>query len=487
MLKNAAWVTLIMILFTLPAGANEPELMSYYTIGGPRPDFGYSIEPTNDGGYIIAGISQSLGDHYSDAWLIKLNSTGETEWEHAYGGSQVEEARHAIQTPDGGYLLTGKTCSYANSEFSDLWLVKTDPLGEPIWMRTYGEDNGEELGSFVQNTADGGYIVVGRSNSFGEGDYDIYLIKLNAQGEMRWQRTLGGNNDDLGYTVRERSDGYVVAGYTNSFGVGKEDMCLIFTNENGEQESVKTYGGDDSDFGAYLTQTLDGGYILSGESHSEGYGGSIWIVKTDDAGHQEWTYCCGGTYLDGSYGIINDFERGYLMAGWTETEESGNTDAVVIKLDEFGVEDWRCSYDMNSEDVGLGLQQDSEGNCFMVGYTYTGSALSFDLFVAQLREIGELGIDPLAGDKPEIYELSDIFPNPSNGSAIIPFSLPEAEQVLISIYDCRGRLVRRIADRYFAAGHHQVVLESAGLSSGTYLILLQAGKFIQTTSYTLIK
>ncbi|MBU1653192.1 hypothetical protein KKA00_13295, partial [bacterium] len=301
MLKSAACL-ILMMLVGMPAGANGPESVNYYTIGGPCADFGYSIEPTSDGGYIVAGISLSSGNEYGDAWLVKLSQTGEFEWERVYGGPQIEEARHAIQTSDGGYLITGKTCSYSTGDFSDLWLIKTDNQGNPQWSRTFGEDNGEELGSFVQQTSEGGYIIAGRSNSFGLGDYDIYLIKTNALGYMQWQRVLGGNGDDFGYTVRQCEAGYAIAGYTNSFGSGLEDVCLIMTNTVGQQISVDTYGGPAADYGGFLTQTIDGGYIISGESHSYGSGGSTWIVKTDADGNELWTFCYGGLYHEGSYG-----------------------------------------------------------------------------------------------------------------------------------------------------------------------------------------
>ncbi|MBU0518636.1 T9SS type A sorting domain-containing protein, partial [bacterium] len=239
--------------------------------------------------------------------------------------------------------------------------------------------------------------------------------------------------------------------------------------------------------GGFLTQTIDGGYIISGESHSFGAGGSTWIIKTDADGNELWTFNYGGLYHEGSYGAIQTFDRGYLLAGWTETDNPGNSNAVVLKLDQNGEEDWRCLYDLNTEDIGLGIQQDGEGNCFMVGYTFNGPDQDYDMFVARLHEVNEAGVDPAEEELPENYELSGIYPNPGNGFAVVPFSLPEAEQVLISMYDCRGRLVRRLADGFYAAGYHQVVLHATGLSSGTYVILLQAGNYVKAAHYTLIK
>lgn len=204
----------------------DGNLMFSRTFGGTGTDFGNSVQQTPDGGYIIAGFTDSFGS--ADAFLIKAGQTGQLQWQKTFGGSQIDEARCVRQTPDGGYILTGYTSSYGSGS-NDLWLLKTDSSGNVVWDRTYG-GTGSDEGCSVRQTFDGGYIVTGYTSSLGAGGRDLWLLKTDSEGVLVWDATFGGSSWEGGNSVNLTLDGgYIVAGYTRSFGEGGADLWLVRT------------------------------------------------------------------------------------------------------------------------------------------------------------------------------------------------------------------------------------------------------------------
>jgi len=175
------------------------------TYGGPNVEWGYSVQQTSDGGYIVAGYSGSFP--VFGIYLLKTNASGDTLWTRTYGGLSWDQGNSVQQTSDGGYIVAGYTHSFGHANgWADVWLIKTNASGDTLWTRTYGGTNGDQ-GYSVQQTSDGGYIIAGWTNSFGAGGYDVYLIKANASGDTLWTKTYGGTNDDYGNSVQQTSDG----------------------------------------------------------------------------------------------------------------------------------------------------------------------------------------------------------------------------------------------------------------------------------------
>ena len=168
----------------------------------------------------------------------------------------------------------------------DIYLVKTDSLGDTLWTKTYGGNN-NDFGYSVSQTADGGYILLGSSESFGVGAADFYLIKTNANGDTIWTRTYGGNDYEYGYSVAVTTNGgYILLGSTSSFGAGSSDIWFIKTNSIGDTLWTRTYGGIGSDGGSSVQQTSDEGYIITGMTKSYGSGNAdIYLIKTDSLGN----------------------------------------------------------------------------------------------------------------------------------------------------------------------------------------------------------
>ena len=195
-----------------------------------------------DGGYIIAGHTRSYGKGGDAAWLIKTGPKGKKEWSRFYGGSGYDNARSVQQTTDGGYILTGGTTSYGSGN-TDVWLVKVGPNGKKKWDKTFGGHKADS-GYMVRQTMDGGYIIVGETSSFGSrGNSDVLLVKADSLGNKVWQRSFGGKETDIGYSVSQTSDGgYIVTGETSSFGNGNNDIWLIRVGPGGNKVWSKTFG-----------------------------------------------------------------------------------------------------------------------------------------------------------------------------------------------------------------------------------------------------
>ena len=209
------------------------------TFGGEGGDWARSVQQTSDGGYILAGQTGSFGAGSYDAWLIKTDANGNKVWDKTFGGSSYDEANAVQQTSDGGYILAGETYSFGTGSY-DAWLIKTDANGNKVWDKTFGGISSDGAYS-VQQTSDGGYILAGSTDSFGAGSSDAWLIKTDADGNKVWDKTFGGISGDVASAVQQTKDGgYILAGYTGSFGAGVYDAWLIKTDAEGNAPAKPT-------------------------------------------------------------------------------------------------------------------------------------------------------------------------------------------------------------------------------------------------------
>jgi hypothetical protein len=324
----------LVALFTEYAHAQVVKFAKTY--GGASIDWTEFVRQTSDGGYIVAATAWSFGVGAGDILLIKTDANGNIQWAKTYGGGDGDGAFSVQQTSDGGYIVAGHTYSFGAGDF-DIFLIKTDANGNLQWAKTYGGTYWDDARS-VQQTSDGGYIVVGLTNSFGAGGGDIFLIKTDASGNVQWAKTYGGTSADEAFSVQQTSDGgYIVVGLTNSFGAGTEDIFLIKTDASGNLQWAKTYGGAIGDRALSVQQTSDGGYIVAGLTNSFGAGGlDIFLIKTDASGNVQWAKTYGGTDWEDAFSVQQTSDGGYIVAGRTWSFGAGGSDIFLIKTDANG-------------------------------------------------------------------------------------------------------------------------------------------------------
>jgi hypothetical protein len=289
------------------------------TYGGVGYDIGFSVQQTTDGGYIITGGTDSYGTNESEVWLIKTDSAGNMVWNNTFVGGCGDSVQ---QTTDGGYIITGISR-----------LIKTDSSGNKEWDKKFRNTTLQ----YVQQTPDSGYIITGDTRELVNGSLDICLIKTDSAGNMMWNSSFGGTEFDHSSCVQQTADGgYIILGWTHSFSVGKSDFWLIKTDSAGSMMWNRTFGGVDYDLGFYVQQTADGGYILTGRAGSLGSGGSVWLIKTDNTGNKIWDRIYGGIWYERGYCVQQTTDGGYIITGITDSFGAGHVDFLLIKTDKDG-------------------------------------------------------------------------------------------------------------------------------------------------------
>ena len=319
-------------------------------MGGTGDDMLGSIQQTTDGGYVVSCNTDSNDGDVSgyhgggDCWIIKLNNSGTIQWQKTLGGINGDSSASIQQTTDGGYIVAGNTNSNDGDVSGyhgggDCWIVKLNNSGIIQWQKTLGGTNSDWSAS-IQQTTDGGYIVSCNTTS-NDGDVsgyhggrDCWIVKLNSSGTIQWQKTLGGTYNEQSYNIQQTTDGGYIVGsstYSNDGDVsgyhGGGDCWIVKLNNSGTIQWQKTLGGtgiDVSDEGLNIQQTTDGGYVVRSNTYSNdgdvsGYHGDwdCWIVKLNNSGTIQWQKTLGGTNGDLSESIQQTTDGGYIVAGLT--------------------------------------------------------------------------------------------------------------------------------------------------------------------------
>jgi hypothetical protein len=415
---------LIVLLSAICLTSIASAQMSWWrAYGGPSDDEGNSVQQTTDGGFIIAGFTNSFGAGDADVYLVKTNAQGETLWTRTYGGTKGDFGYSVQQTSDDGYIIAGTTYSFREWGFG-IYLIKTDAQGESLWTRTYGGPIFND-GYSVRQTADGGYIVAGAI--FSDANmYDVCLIKTNASGDTLWTRTYGGADEDQARSVQQTTDGgYIAVGSTWSFGAGNGDVYLIKTDAQGETLWTRIYGGPERDEGHSVQQTTDGGYIVTGFSVSAG---GLYLIKTDSQGGKMWI----GTYAGlGGNSVKQTTDGGYIIAGY------GQTDVPLIKTDAKGDTLWTRTYGGTGYDMGYSVQQTTDGGYIVAGYTTSFGAGRDDVYLIKTDADGYVGVEEPSNQRHASTIRFLVRPNPFTSFARVPGH--ETEFFVLS--DVTGRQV----------------------------------------------
>ncbi|MDA6071086.1 T9SS type A sorting domain-containing protein [Flavobacterium sp. AC] len=546
----------VLFPFIFPFFTYSQDILWEKSYGGTHADYLFDAQPTADYGFILAGSSLSnktgnkTDDNQGDLdyWIWKMDEKGDLDWQKSFGGSGFDLLQSVKNTRDGGFILAGTSSSMAGFQkkedckgITDYWVIKLDATGGEQWQRTIGGSGQDELLCAFQ-TKDGGYILGGSSSSGppvisntkpdgksltttkadlfnksekSRGNMDYWIVKLDKQGDIEWQKTYGGQYADVLRGMEQTTDnGYVLAGYSNSpisgdktannKGVG--DFWIIKINDTGEIQWQNTYGAEGDDQPYVIHQTLDGGYIVGGNSNSKNaltaMGGIVsngtdyWILKLDQDGGVLWSKTYDFGKVDILTSLVENRDQTYLIGGYAQgdnkrpregivgkamnvvnKEKDGINDYIALKIDEKGEEIWSKTVGSAGEDILRKLVETRDGGYLMAGTSNSsaskdknGSIGGNDFWVVKLK------------DKQKVEKVKssiEAIPNPATTytNVIIGYDFKYGTATVV---DITGRVLQE-----FAIDSRTVPVNLSRYSEGIYIIKIKTD--VKTESVKVIK
>lgn len=500
--------------------------------GGAFMDEGNSVRQTFDGGYIVAGTTTSFGSGGRDVLVIKTDALGDTTWTKTFGGDMDNEYGFCVQqTADSGYIVSGVASSFFDVG-GDVYLIKLNVSGDTIWTRTYG-GIGYEWGSYVQQTQDGGYIVAGQTPAFGAGGFDAYLLKIDSNGDLVWTKTYGGTASEIGSAVQQTSDGgYILSGSISSFGAGFGDFYLVKTDSIGDVIWTKGIGVSGEEDGVTVKQTTDGGYVVGGSSESTGVlGKDMCLIKTNSVGDTLWAKTYGGSLIDECNEVIQTTDGGYIMCGRSFSfSTASDYDVYVVKVNSQGILEWSKTYggggSPSSNDIGYSIDQTDDGGFIISGETFSFGVGFKNLYLIKTDSLGNSGCSEatpatvMSNFRPEVITptvtvstggvatlpttlvnsggastnicLSNgisrnevqfdllTYPNPFTSILTVEFTLLKSESAELVIRNLMGSVIQTKFVKGLKSGINKIELNLQGESSGIYFLELKSISGVQT-------
>ncbi|MBK7630785.1 MAG: T9SS type A sorting domain-containing protein [Ignavibacteriales bacterium] len=446
---------------------------------------GYSsVKQTLDGGYIVTGYEYWVVPFFVDidCILVKFNVQGMIEWKKIFHNLTFDAKGYCVlETSDSNYFITGYKFDYSNIEGSyDLQLIKTNDIGTILWDKSIGGSSWD-VGYQAKEIPEGGFVVIGETRSYGVSEKNIFLIETDSMGDTLWTRAFGGAGDDIGCSIELANDGgYVLAGHSNSYGAGPNDVLLIKTNSNGDSLWAKVYGYSGTDCKAYsINSTSDGGYIIAGQIYASSTGNSnVLLIKTDEFGDTLWTKSIGTQLNEYAYSAQQTVDGGYIISGT-------NGDVLLIKTNELGEVLWTKSWGGQWDEAGFSVQQTSDNGYVIAGHRDIANMVSDGWLLKTKPDITV--IEEENSSLPEKFILQQNYPNPFNPSTKISWQAPVSGWQTLKVYDVLGNEVAILVDDYRNAGSYAVEFNASNLPSGVYFYQLKAGYYVETKKMILLK
>ena len=472
--------TIFFYIQLLPAQA--PDTLWTKTFGGINGESGIGVLQTSDGGYIVAGNTQSFGSGGGDIWLIRTNQYGDTLWTKTLGGSGNDQCTGICLTTDGGFIIVGITSSFGAGH-PDAWLIKTDSNGDTLWTKTFGTAE-YEAGRCVQQTSDGGFIFSGDFLGWPSGvlQSGIWLLKTDSSGNTLWTSFFYRDSGTECSSVQETSDGgYIVVGFFDELST-TEVLWVIKTDSNGDTLWTKTY---DSGMAYSIKKTADGGYVIVGAKLPSSSLGYIWLLKTDCNGDTLWTKTYGTSSTNIGYSVQKTTDGGYIIAGGTYDFYLPFKYFQIIRTDSIGNALWTKI--PSNDSYGYDIQLTTDGGYIAVGYVYRDVWwTNSDVLLIKTKPDPVLFMD----QKPVLisgYKLHQNYPNPFNPTTTLEFDLPKTSQVSLKIFNILGEEVATLVSDKLSAGSYAYEWDASKYASGVYLYRLKAGDYVETRKMVLMR
>jgi hypothetical protein len=371
---------LIVWLCGFPLGLwAQPDSLWSRAYGGSQIDLFYAVCQSPDSQIICAGETQSRGVGGRDVWLVKLTGAGDTLWSRTYGGALDDECFAVRSVPAGGYILAGRSSSFGSGGWNG-YLVRVTATGDTLWTRTFGGPRRDELAA-VEITDDGGFIAAGLY-----GGSKAWAIGLSATGDSLWSRTYGGARTDQCYALTAAPNGqFLLAGSTESFGHGQSsvpDYWLLTIQANGDSVGSRTYGGTGSDIATCITPLPGGGMALGGYAQSFGAGGTdFWVLRLSSTLDSLTSRTFGTTRPDFCQAVWTTHDGRLVIAGMMDNGAAGSQNFWMTQTDLNFNPFWIRSYGGTSIDEAYGGMELPSGKLILAGGTYSMGAGSEDGYV----------------------------------------------------------------------------------------------------------
>lgn len=479
---------IVLLFFTfLTTNFSFSQVVKFENIyGGNGYDYSYSVCQTFDIGYAIVGSTTSFGNGSTDAYLLKVDSLGVAQWHKTFGGINIDQAYSIKETKDSGLVIAGFTNSIGNGGY-DMYVIKTDKYGNTEWEKTYGGNNWDFAYS-IDTASDGGYIITGGTYSFGKGNEDMYLVKINSVGDTLWTKTFGGTNEDEARSVKQTSDGgYILTGFTKSLGNSNGDIYTIKTNYLGDTLWTNKYGGSMENIGYDILESNTGGYIIGGKTNNTGGSNFNGITLQISSGGNYITsdISFGGSDDDGIYSIAQSSDGRLAKVGYTYSYGSGlgtsdfflhifNASSAFLNGPTFGGNKMEKAYCVNTT---------KDGGYIICGYSDSYSILDhIYLIKTDSNGVSTGNINVVTTEITSITKSIgklNLFPNPANDNvylSIEPNSIRPDLPLSVSIRDVLGRIY---SQELITNTNKQVPLEinTEFLKNGIYIIHINSSAF----------
>jgi hypothetical protein len=465
---------MLSVLLSAPlAWAGKPNTLWVRHIGTPSIDYGYSIKQTLDGGFILTGVTHSSGS--GDVYLLKTNADGDSIWSRTYGGPEEDVGKYVNVCDDGGYVVVGYTYSYGSGQ-SDLYLIRTDAVGDTLWTRVYG-GTGYDEGTSVTETDEGGFIATGYANSWWIRN-EAWVVKTDSNGDSVWTRRFQTVNNTYAHEVVETTLGgqtYSVGG-TCRWLYRSNDFYLIRMEQDGDTLWTRSYGSTGWEDCYGLDRTDDLGFFLAGRTNSMGAAAwDFYIVRADAGGDSLWHRVCDTSGYDYAYSIKETPDGGCIAVGDTDYGPS-TSNAYIVKLDAAGDTLWTRIYGSGSSDKAHEVQVTPDGGYIIGGWGYDSSGGGYDFMLIRMGP--EASVEPPGGTQGVGFVRAS--PNPFASTVTISYALNGRAHVEARVYDITGRSVRTLTDGISQGpGLHSMVWDGRNshdlrVPAGLYLCVVRA-------------
>lgn len=491
-MKNSYKIVLIISMLCFYSNT-FPQITFEKTYGGIDYEEANAVIQTDDGGFIIVGETKSFGAGGTDIYVVRIKPDGDTMWTKTFGGVNYDEAYDIVKADDTHYLIGAYTTSFGVGE-GDIYLIKIDLNGDTLWTKTIGTEANDHIKK-IKKTSDGGFIMCGDFEEWGQ--YKYYLVKTDSDGDTVWTKAY-----DYGIAnsiVQTYDGGYALIIYPYASTYWRYDFHLVKTDEYGNITWSKFYGGPDPNYeiGFALEQTTDDGYLIAGRADGYGAGGSDFlIIKTNSNGDSLWSKTFGGINDERAFTLTKTSDGGYLIGGYTSTFGGGFFDVYLVKTNEYGDSLWTRTYGGTWQEMALDLKETDDGGFAIAGYTQTYGAGLFDCYLVKTDQNGLVtGINDPTDAIVEDFNLYQNYPNPFNPSTSIQYAISSRQFVSLKVYDVLGNEIETLVNEEKPAGTYEIMWYAENLPSGVYFYQLKAvdlstgsGQgFIQTRKMILLK